>query len=164
MKKKLLLITLLLPLILLSSLVFSQTNIQKEINEQVWKPFISTFSNNDQKGFAAVHSKDIIRVLQDDGKIWGHTQYFPADKQDNGAQQRRDIELRFIQRIAENEKAFEIGYYKTTMYAPDGSPRSFYGKFHVVLRKEAGIWKILVDADTSKDVKKEDFEKGKALN
>ncbi len=56
-------------LLILYSKIDAQTNYQKEINEQVWKPFIETFSNNNQEGFNAVHSNDIIRVMQKDNTI-----------------------------------------------------------------------------------------------
>jgi hypothetical protein len=56
-------------------------------------------------------------------------------------------ELRFIQRIASNDKAFEVGYYKTTSTNKStGEARTGHGKFHFVLRRENGTWKILVDA------------------
>jgi hypothetical protein len=33
----------------------------------------------------------------------------------------------------------------------DGVAKSFYGRFHAVLRKEEGVWKILVDTDSSEN-------------
>jgi hypothetical protein len=58
--------------------------------------------------------------------------------------------LRFIQRIASTDKAFEVGYYKSTSTnTTTGEKRSGYGKFHVLLRKENGVWKILMDADAN---------------
>lgn len=145
---------------------YAQGNIQKEIDEQVWKPFVAAFNSFNQEEFAAVHSKDIIRVIQDDKIIWGYNQYFPEPKKDGQTQtpnHKRTLELRFIQRIADNDKAFEVGYYKTSYQMQDGSQRSGYGKFHVVLRKEEGKWKILVDADTNQGASKEEFEKASPI-
>jgi len=146
-------------------IVDAQVNYQKEINEQVWKPFIESFSNNNQEGFKAVHSKDVIRVMQDDNMIWGYDQYFPAQKNNPSewSKYKKSIELRFIQRIAGNDKAFEVGYYNTRTIAPDGKQRSSFGKFHVVMRKENGVWKILVDADSSKEASEEEFKKAAAM-
>ena len=50
-------------------IALSQTNYQKEINEQVWKPFITTFTSGDNKGFEAVHSERITRVEIDRNKV-----------------------------------------------------------------------------------------------
>jgi len=152
-------------MVLLQLSLQAQDNPQKEINDQVWKPFIESFSNNNQEGFKAVHSKDVIRVMRDDKVIWGYEQYFPDQKgkQNSSQNYKKSIELRFIQRIAANGKAFEVGYYNTRSVAPDGKQRSSYGKFHVVLRKENGIWKILVDADSGKEATEEEFKKAEAM-
>jgi ketosteroid isomerase-like protein len=145
--------------------VKAQVNYQKEINEQVWKPFIETFSNNNQDGFKAVHSKEVIRVMQDDNTIWDMISISLLKKNNTGdwSKYKKSIELRFIQRIAGNDKAFEVGYYNTRTIAPDGKQRSSFGKFHVVLRKENGVWKILVDADSGKEASEEEFKKAAAM-
>lgn len=71
---KFLLVTLSL---LYCGLSFSQTdNLQQEINEQVWKPFIKAFNNNDNEAFKAVHSKEVIRVIRDDNRLLGYDEYF----------------------------------------------------------------------------------------
>jgi len=55
----------------------SQTgSFQKEIDEQVWKPFIKAFNSDDNDGFRAVHSREIIRVVQDDNRLLGYDEYF----------------------------------------------------------------------------------------
>lgn len=153
--------SLLLSVLFLQKIV-AQSTIQKEINSQVWKPFIESFSKNDQEGFKAVHSREVIRVIQDDDLIWGYEQYFPEKKAGSDTDKppaKRSLELRFIQRIATTDKAFEVGYYKSSYTASDGTARNSYGKFHVVLRKENGFWKILVDADTGNGVTAGDFDK-----
>jgi ketosteroid isomerase-like protein len=131
---------------------FSQADsLQKQINEQVWKPFIQSFNNDDKEVFKSVHSKDVIRVIRDDNTILGYDEYFreiPDSIKLNWGNWKKNIELRFIQRIANNDKAFEAGYYKTTSAnISTGEKRVGYGKFYVLLRKENGTWKILMDAD-----------------
>lgn len=79
-----------------------------------------------------------------------------GDERDKQNNRKRSIELRFTNRMASADRAFDIGYYKTTYHLPGGD-RSFYGKFHVALRKENGTWKILLDTDTGKDVTAEHF-------
>ncbi len=134
------------------SVAFSQNDsLQKEINTQVWKPFIKAFNSDDDEAFRAVHSKDVIRVMQDNDQVIGYDQYFqkiPDSIKAKWIDWKKNIELRFLQRIASNGRAFEVGYYKTTnSNAVTGEERTSYGKFHVLLRKEKGIWKILMDAD-----------------
>ena len=138
--------------------------IQKEINDQVWKPFVKTFNDRDDKGFESLHSKDVIRVNQDDKQIAGYEQYFkkvPDSVKEKWGKWSRQIELLFTQRIAGNDKAFEVGYYKTTSKNRDtGETRTGYGKFHVLLRKENGTWKILMDADANDGTNETVFQTG----
>jgi ketosteroid isomerase-like protein len=147
--------------------IAQQDAVTKEINEQVWKPFIRSFNTGDDEAFKTVHSKDIIRVNRDDKDIYGYDRYFqkiPDSVKTKWGNWKKNIELRFIQRIAGNDKAFEEGYYKTTSTNQQtGEIRKGIGKFHVVMRKENGVWKILVDADTSEGVNEEVFSKAKPL-
>jgi ketosteroid isomerase-like protein len=135
-------------------LSFSQTgSFQKEINEQVWKPFIKAFNNDDNEAFKAVHSREVTRVIQDDARLLVYDEYFkkvPDSVKAKWSNWKKNIELRFIQRIASKDRAFEVGYYKSTsVNVVSGEKRSGYGKFHVLLRKENGVWKILMDADAN---------------
>jgi ketosteroid isomerase-like protein len=143
--------------------------IQKQINEQVWKPFIASFSNHDTQGFMSVHSQDLIRTPRDSKTLLSFDQYKKQNTEgDNKALQqkmKRSIELHFLERIANENQAYEVGIYKTTVINAQGESRSFYGKFHVVLRKENGTWKILVDSDSSEGgtIGEKDFNNGKPL-
>jgi ketosteroid isomerase-like protein len=147
--------------------VAQQGALIKEINEQVWKPFIQSFNAGDDEAFKAVHSKDVIRVNRDGKEIYGYDRYFqkiPDSVKAKWSDWKKNIELRFIQRIAGNDKAFEEGYYKSTSTnQTTGEVRKGIGKFHVVMRKENGVWKILVDADTNEGANEELFSKAKSL-
>jgi ketosteroid isomerase-like protein len=140
---------------------------QKEIDTQVWKPFIEFYNNYNQEGLRTVHSKDVIRVQQDDNTIIGADEYFksPTDAERALLSGRKvRLELRFVQRIADSKRAFEVGYYKTTVTnVKSGSTRSSYGKFHVLLRKEGDTWKILMDADANENTDESVFLTGAAI-
>jgi ketosteroid isomerase-like protein len=107
----------------------------------------TAFNNRDDDAFSAVHSKEVIRVSQDDNRIFGYNEYFkkiPESEKARWKDWKRNIELRFLQRIASNDKAFEVGYYKSsTTNTVTGEKRTGYGKFYVLLRKENGTWKYL---------------------
>ena len=155
--------------LLYCSVSFSQTdNFLKEIDEQVWKPFIKAFNNDDNEAFKAVHSKEVARVIQDDDRLLGYDEYFkkvPDNERAKWANWKKNIELRFIQRIASPDKAFEVGYYKTTSTnITTGEKSSRYGKFHVLLRKENGVWKILMDADANEKTDETIFLSGKPMD
>ena len=142
-------------------------SLQRQINQQVWKPFIQSFINYDTDGFMAVHSKQMSRVIQDSRIIYGYDRY--AEQQRRGDEnarkqnQKRDIELRFTERMASNGRAFEIGYYKSTTIMADGKSYTGYGKFHVLLINENGRWKILMDADAGSNVNEQIFQSAAPL-
>lgn len=143
-------------------------SLQKQINQQVWKPFIEAFNAFDTEKFMSVHSREMTRVIQDPKIIFGFEQYYQnvrADNERNKTENRKlTLELRFTQRIASEGRAFDVGYFKVTSQRPDGTTNSFYGKFHVLLRKENGIWKILMDADARDNSNEEVFQKAQGLD
>ena len=147
---------------------FSQADsLQQQITQQVWKPFIQSFNDLDTKGFMAVHSKQMTRVLQDGSMIYGYDRYYKEMERGNEStrksNRKRTLELRFTQRIAANDRGFEVGYYKFTSIEPDGTMRNGYGKFHVLLRKEGGTWKIVMDADASEKTNEAIFQAARPM-
>jgi hypothetical protein len=164
--KKLLLLSVIALFSLLANAQSDSLKCVKEINEQVWKPFIAHFISGNQEGFRNVHSKRITRVEIDRNKVLDYEKYFPPVNP-NGKQSSQSFsrlfELRFDKRISNGTKAWESGYYKGTVLQEGKEPRSYYGRFFVVLEKEEGIWKILVDADTGKGANEENFSKASSM-
>lgn len=125
---------------------------RQEINEQVWKPFIQHFSTGNTEAFMALHSKDVIRFgLEGKPSALDWETYRAGqqrgDERDRLEKRRRTIDLRFEYRSAVDSFAYETGYYRTS-YEPQGYARQdFFGKFNVILKKEQGQWKILLDSD-----------------
>lgn len=144
--------------ILLTVLIFSVITAfgqdeKPAVNEQIWKPFIEAFNNRNTQKFMDVHSKDVVRSSRDSKQVIGWDEYYKqmerGDKSENASKSKRILELRFTERLYGKDKAVEVGIYKTTYVRADGTSQSFYGRFHCVHRKENGVWKILVDTDSS---------------
>jgi len=162
-----------LSLIVAATLFFFYCNAQadslkwvNEINEQVWKPFVTHFISGNNEGFSSVHSKRITRVEIDGNRLLDYNKYFPATDANTKPGKKnvnRLFELRFDKRISNGNRAWETGYYKGTVMQEGKEPRSYYGRFFVVLEKEEGVWKILVDADTGKEANEENFSKASAM-
>ena len=161
-------VVLVLVLCILSTSGFSQ-DFQAEINNQVWKPFISSFNNFDANAFLALHSKDVVRSPLEAKTIFTWEEYLKnqqeGDKRSREKGNIRTLELRFTERIATSALAIDIGVFKVTLNQSDGKSQSFYGRFHVVLRKEKGTWKILVDMDSSegRTIGEDDFTSANAM-
>lgn len=133
----------------------------KEINEQVWKPFITHFTSNNREGFKSLHSKRITRVEVDRNLVRDFDKYFPP--LDSAAlalraKKKRSFDLRFDKRISNGDKAWETGFFKGTVQEEGKQALTYYGRFFIVLEKENGVWKILVDADTGIGATEENFK------
>lgn len=144
---------LLLPLLLLASTNLFAQNVQKEINEQVWLPFIQSFSEGNTDVFMGVHSKDLVRSGRESKKVLNWDDYYKETRSGNERRAkdktRLEIELHFTERINNDNQAIDVGVYKTSWFAADGKSGAGFGRFHVVHRKENGTWKILVDTDSN---------------
>ena len=157
-------------IVILSFNMAAAQDAQTEINKQVWQPFIQYFNDYNSEGFLSVHSKDVVRSPRDSKKIFGWDEYLKnqkaGDQRSMGAGRKRTLDLHFTERISGNDLAMDIGVYKTTSMDGSGQPRDFYGRFHVVLRKENGVWKILVDTDSSEGgtIGEKDFLAAKGIN
>ncbi|MBA4849677.1 hypothetical protein [Emticicia sp. BO119] len=142
-------------------------NIETEINNQVWLPFIKTYNNFDAIGFMNLHSRDLVRVPVDAKKIYTFEEYSINNQQSNEMslrnKRKQAIEFSFEDRIHNETSAFETGYYKVTSSDNQGKTRTFYGKFTVVLRKFGDRWKIVLDSDTGKNITESNFLSGKKL-
>lgn len=127
-------------------------NVQKEIDAQVWTPFIKYFVDGDTDAFMALHSKDLVRSALETKLVlnWEQTRTVTATRNRRLKEEktRLETELRFTERINNDNQAIDVGIYRTSYFTIDGKSRSSYGKFYVVHRKENGAWKILVDADS----------------
>lgn len=120
------------------------------INKQIWEPFTTAFETSNYDLFASLHSDDLIRVNGDGKRIQNKVSYIKGYKTRwSTNKQNHTIAFRFLERIANNESGSERGIYKLTINQNTEQEQSYYGKFHVVLRKENESWKILVDYDSS---------------
>ncbi|NNC50198.1 MAG: nuclear transport factor 2 family protein [Flaviramulus sp.] len=130
---------------------FSQntTNL-KAINIDIWSNFTKAFEELDYELFSSLHCDDLVRVSGDSKSIKSKAVYIDGYKSRWTNQSiKRTISFRFLERICNDKTASERGIYKLTIYPDSPNEKSYYGKFHVLLKKENGSWKILVDYDSS---------------
>ncbi|GAA3589107.1 hypothetical protein GCM10022396_02940 [Flavivirga amylovorans] len=125
----------------------------KEINSQIWNNFSKSFETLNYELFESLHSKDLIRVNGGDYKsIRNKEAYLEGYKSRwSNPVLSQTISFRFSERICKDGMASERGVYKFTMNPRTENQKIYYGKFHVILRKENGLWKILIDYDSSEN-------------
>ena len=129
---------------------------QQDIDNQVWKPFTRAITTQDVASFVSVHSKDLIRAERDQKRVLDLSSYqsgmetgWPSWKESiKKSNEKYIFELRFLERISNGTLAYEVGYFKNEIISTRGEKHISYGKFQVALRKENGVWKILVDSDS----------------
>ena len=154
---------------LFCSISINAQDFQKEVNEQVWKPFIEGYNSFDLEKFMSVYSKNVIRVTLDEKKILSFSEYRKAVNREYQFNKNYNIkaaiELRFTERIYSADKAYERGIYKIKLTDNNGKPETLFSRFQVVMQKEAGKWKITFDSDSAEQSKisEKDFQAAAAM-
>ena len=140
------------------------SKVVSEINHEIWKPFIEAFGNYDTDAFLAVHSDSLIRINKAGKLIRGRETYEKNQRKWNSKRNGdRAISFSFQSRFYGENLGFEKGYYKVKYTRPGQEVQFAYGMFEVVLRKEKGQWKILVDSDENVEIDESIFQKGEIL-
>lgn len=123
-----------------------------DINTQVWDVFTKAFETSDVDLFGSIHSKNLIRVNGDNERIQNLEEYLDGYRHNwKNKTLKRTIHFRFLERINNGDAASERGIYKLTIHPNTEREESYYGKFHVFLRKENKVWKLLIDYDSSEN-------------
>ena len=159
---------LVLSVLVLSTSIFAQSetkpDFSKEIDEQVWEPFKEAYANYDAGQYIALHTEDVLRITKWGGIKKGEAFREGIQKNFNREDKlKHQLEFQFEHRIHSTDVAYEVGYYKMLRITKEGKSEEYYGRFHVVLKKIAGIWKITQDWDTGNinghEVTAKDFQR-----
>ena len=157
-----------LMVVITSQLAYGQ-NEQEAINKDVWLNFMQAYENKNASLFNQIHTDDVLRVSSDRNTMYIGQEYKDRNLETfnrwNERKIKQKIEFSFLSRSQKRDWAYETGIFKLTRYMGTES-KSYYGKFHVTLKKVSGIWKIFIDSDTSENgtLTGEDFQSGAVLN
>ena len=141
-------------LLLYSFIGFSQENnklLQKEIDQQVWKPFKAAFENIDGEALNATYAGQVIRVTpegidtKNDFKAANLKRF--AQNKTNGI--KITLDFWFDSRKTNATTSYEVGFYRIGFINTKNETSYSYGQFHIVLQKIKGEWKITQDWDTT---------------
>ena len=144
----------------------NRETIIREIDEQVWKPFVKSWEAFDAKTFNNLHTNDVLRVNKRGIKIGNQYKdgILAAFGQALERGDNRTIEFRFEERNVGPDIAYEVGYYKITAHGAGPEANDYYARFHVLMTKIEGKWKIAQDWDSNEingvKISKADYEKG----
>jgi ketosteroid isomerase-like protein len=128
-----------------------QADVVRDINAQIWITMLRASDAFDAEGFLAVLSRDLVRVSMDRNEIYGFDRYsteiragFERARQ---RKLRRRSTVRFLARSHSGDLARDTGIFRSEVILPGGETRISYTAFEMILRKENGRWKLLVDQD-----------------
>ncbi|MET2984427.1 nuclear transport factor 2 family protein [Aureibaculum conchae] len=140
----------------------------KDINI-VWYQFYQAFDSLDYKPMAKIHSKELLRIsggkriLDYKTYIESYKKQFKNAKENNIT---NIISLRFFERINNDSIASERGIYKLVRNKDKIDEQTYYGQFHVILKKENAIWKITMDYDSneSNSIGEDEYNEAHGIN
>lgn len=125
------------------------------INEQVWSQFYEAFATSNCQLMDEIHHKDLIRISGNGKSISNKETYIERQKESfKNAKERgekRVIELRFFERFYNENTASERGIYQLLINKDTEDERAYYGQFHVLHKKEMGVWQISMDYDSNEN-------------
>lgn len=141
----------------------SNPETENEINQQIWKAFKQSWERRDSQTFNALHTEDIMRVSSSGIRVGDEYKNSNQKSFSKPRKDKRTIDFALEQRLYGNDIGYEVGYYRIVSKKDNGETNHYYGRFHVVLKKQNGAWKIAQDWDTGNvngvEVTAADFEK-----
>lgn len=129
------------------------TDLLRQLNDDIWHPFRLAYSKLDAAAFLDLHVPELIRAGGPAKRVSGFKDYSDqiekwfAELADRGSSV--SISFRFVERIAANDLASERGIFRIVSKRADGDERTFYGRFHTYARRTDGQWRLCVDYDTN---------------
>lgn len=158
-------IGLLILCMLLSAMTFAQQqqyDFSKEIDKQLWKSFVKSYNGRDGQSHLKIHTDDVLRITRNGIKQGKAYQDQILASYGRKGQSKREIEFKHEHRIHAPNIAYEVGYFKVTVFRKN-TKEDYYGRFSVVLKKEGGRWKIAQDWDVDEingvKITKADYQK-----
>jgi len=129
--------------------VLASSSIQKEIDRDIWHKYKLSYDTNDGPMHVSFHHKDFVRVVPKDKKIDnGETYFHHVLEWMNKAKQNKldvSINFRFLERVNNDETAFETVIYHYQQNNSEGKKSNEYGLFKVIHKKINGHWQLALD-------------------
>ncbi|MEP5611649.1 MAG: nuclear transport factor 2 family protein [Cyclobacteriaceae bacterium] len=142
--------------------------VENEVNEQLWKPFKKAWEQRNAKAFNGLHTEDILRVSKWGVQIGSEYADRITESYKKPDPRKKTIDFWFEHRLYSGNTGYEVGYLKIVIEEDGKDPRHSYSRFHVVLKRVDGEWKIAQDWDTNNingvAVTDADFAKNPALD
>lgn len=145
----------LLPTVALCGEALEQTSnqaMQRVIDQQVWKPFKQAFEGLDGEALNAIYAESVLRVTPEGLDTNGRFKQFNRSRFDANIAKgdRLVLDFWFDSRHTNSSTSYEVGFFRMAITSKAGETATYYGQFHIVLKKREGKWKIYQDWDTAR--------------
>ncbi len=144
----------------------NETDIQKEIDIQVWKPFHDAFEARDAQALNAIYANEVLRVTPAGVDTKGNFKQLNIENYSKASDSKVALDFWFDSRQSSEDTSYEVGIFKIGI-TTGPSTTYIYGQFHIVIKKIDGSWKITQDWDSEKingrPITEKDFARKPAL-
>lgn len=125
-------------------------DLQKEIDETVWKPFQKAFQTLNGEALNATYADEVLRVTPQgiDTENTFKENNLKRFEQNKANGISITLDFWFDSRHTNTTASYEVGFYRIGFIDKDGKTSYSFGQFHIVLKKIEGQWKITQDWDT----------------
>jgi ketosteroid isomerase-like protein len=126
-----------------------QAEALRELDREVWTPFVEGVANYDDAGYLATRSRDFVMVDGRGGNFLDYDYY--AEDSAQAMRQLREAgvtmtaDVRFESRRSDGEYASEQGILRIARTDADGKQVTGLTRFHAISRKEDGRWRVLTE-------------------
>lgn len=127
---------------------------QRQINADLWRPFMAHFADGEAEAYIALRAPQFVRVaagsprrLIDRATYATQTRGMFETLRKRGI--RATLEVRLQERLGTETQAFESGIWRLAIVRSDGQSSFQYGRFQVLLGRQEGSWKMLLDEDVA---------------
>ena len=143
-------------------------SIRKVVDIQIWQPFMESYYENDGEKFMDLHTKDVLRINKWGIKSGPEYRAQILELYAEEGRPNRTIEFKFEERTYTDKMGYEVGYYKVYEKEKGAPANANFGRFHVVIKKFNGDWKIAQDWDSNmingKKINAADYDRLELIN
>jgi hypothetical protein len=137
-----------------------ENTLEEEIIEQIWKPFKYSYEARDREIFKNIHADNVLRITDFEIKTAKEYRTDISNWKTLPEGTTMTIDFALESSNLKENIAYQVGYYRVKVISDKTTSATYYGQFHVVLKRIDSTWKITQDFDTSKvngEVVDEDF-------
>lgn len=143
----------------------SESERQKQIDIQVWKPFHAAFEARNATALNSIYAEEVLRVTADGVDTNNKFKQLNIESYTQ-ASGPVSLDFWFDSRQTNEDTSYEIGIFKIGIGAKEDK-NYIYGQFHIVIKNINGVWKITQDWDSQnvhgKPITAADFTRKPAL-